>query len=82
VNLVWREQDSPIAPAELVPMVQSRIYHLAVRDFNGSYSAEHGVGPHNQAFFDAFTGPVRKAAGAALKATLDPEGMLGTVRLW
>jgi FAD/FMN-containing dehydrogenase len=82
VNLVWREQDSPIPAAQLVPLVQRRIYELAVLEFAGSYSAEHGVGPHNQAFFDAFTGAPQKAAGAALKARFDPGGMLGTVRLW
>ena len=82
LNLVWREQDSPVPAAELVPRVQRRIYDLAVLEHAGSYSAEHGVGPHNQAFFDAYTGPRQKAAGAALKACLDPGGMLGTVRLW
>jgi len=82
LNLVWREQDSPIPAAELVPMVQRRIYDIAVREFAGSYSAEHGVGPHNQASFDAYTSRAQKAAGAALKAAFDPAGMLGTVRLW
>jgi FAD/FMN-containing dehydrogenase len=82
LNLVWREQDSPIPAAELVPRVQRRIYDLAVLEFAGSYSAEHGVGPHNQASFDAYTGAPQKAAGAALKACFDPEDMLGTVRLW
>ncbi|MDR3670855.1 MAG: FAD-binding oxidoreductase [Holophaga sp.] len=82
LNLVWREQDSPIPAAQLVPQVQRRIYQIAVQDFAGSYSAEHGVGPHNQASFDAYTSPAQKAAGAALKARFDPDGMLGTVRLW
>jgi len=82
LNLVWREAEAPLPAEQLVPLVQRRIYDLAVREFAGSYSAEHGVGPHNQAFFDAYTGPARKAAGAALKAHFDPQGLLGTVRLW
>jgi FAD/FMN-containing dehydrogenase len=82
LNLVWREQDCPIPAAELVPLVQRRIYDLAVLGCNGSFSAEHGVGPHNQASFDAYTGAPQKAVGAALKAHFDPGGMLGTVRLW
>jgi len=82
LNLVWREADAPLPAERLVPLVQRRIYDLAVLEFNGSYSAEHGVGPHNQACFDAYTGKAQKAAGAALKACFDPDGMLGTVRLW
>ena len=82
LNLVWREQDSPIPAAELVPQVQRRVYEIAVKGFAGSYSAEHGVGPHNQASFDAYTSAAQKAAGAALKARFDRDGMLGTVRLW
>jgi FAD/FMN-containing dehydrogenase len=82
LNLVWREQDSPTPAKELVPQVQRRIYDIAVLEFAGSYSAEHGVGPHNQASFDAYTSAPQKAAGAALKSCFDPEGMLGTVRLW
>jgi len=82
LNLVWREADGALPADQLVPLVQRRIYDLAVLEFNGSYSAEHGVGPHNQAFFDDYTGKAQKAAGAALKTCFDPEGMLGTVRLW
>ena len=82
LNLVWREADAPFPGEDLVPLVQERIYRMAVEDFQGSYSAEHGVGPHNQAFFDAFTPAVVKAAGGALKAHFDPGGLLGTLRLW
>lgn len=82
LNLVWREADSPIPAAELVPQVQGRVYELAVRDFKGSYSAEHGVGPHNQHYWDLFTPSAVKAAGAALRAHLDPGGLLGITRLW
>jgi len=82
LNLVWREAEAPLPAERLVPLVQRRIYDLAVLEFQGSYSAEHGVGPHNQACFDAYTGAAQKSAGAALKAHFDPHGMLGTVRLW
>jgi len=82
LNLVWREGESPIPAEELVPMVQERVYAIAVRDFQGSYSAEHGVGPHNQHFFEEYTPAPVKAAAAALKTHFDPEGLLGTTRLW
>jgi FAD/FMN-containing dehydrogenase len=82
LNLVWREDDSPLPTEELVPLVQRKIYDLAVREFQGSYSAEHGVGPHNQGSFDLYTPAAVKAAGAALRAHLDPGGLLGVTRLW
>ncbi|MDR3682436.1 MAG: FAD-binding oxidoreductase [Geothrix sp.] len=81
LNLVWDETGAPVPTAELVPALQGRIYDLAVREYNGSYSAEHGVGPHNQRFYDAYTPePVRRLNGA-IKAHLDPERLLGTTRL-
>lgn len=82
LNLVWDEAAAPLPAGQLVPRVQRRIYDLAVLEFGGSFSAEHGVGPHNQAFFDLYAGPEQKAVGAVLKAHFDPGGMLGTVRLW
>jgi len=80
LNLVWDEALAPAA--ELVPRLQDRVYDLAVGRFQGSYSAEHGVGPHNQRFFDRFTDPSIKGLGALLKGHLDPKGLLGTTRLW
>lgn len=81
LNLVWNEVAAPKPAAELVPELQARIYDLAVKGFEGSYSAEHGVGPHNLRFYEAYTpAPVRALAGI-LKAHLDPQRILGTTRL-
>jgi FAD/FMN-containing dehydrogenase len=81
LNLVWTEADAPRTAEGLVPELQSRIYDLAVKDFEGSYSAEHGVGPHNQRFYEAYTpSPVRALSGA-IKAHLDPLRILGTTQL-
>jgi FAD/FMN-containing dehydrogenase len=81
LNLVWNEAESPRPTPVIVEELQSRIYELAVRGFDGSYSAEHGVGPHNQRFYDAYTPEPVKAVNQALKQRLDPEGLLGTTRL-
>jgi FAD/FMN-containing dehydrogenase len=81
LNLVWKEAESPRPTAELVEELQAKIYELAVRGFDGSYSAEHGVGPHNQRFYDAYTPAVVKAVNHALKAQLDPANLMGTTRL-
>jgi FAD/FMN-containing dehydrogenase len=81
LNLVWTEAESPRPTAEIVEELQTRIYELAVRGFDGSYSAEHGVGPHNQRFYDAYTPEPVKGVNHALKQRLDPKNLLGTTRL-
>jgi FAD/FMN-containing dehydrogenase len=81
LNLVWDESRAPVPTAELVPQLQARIYDLAVRGFGGSYSAEHGVGPHNQRFYDAYTPESLRRLNGAIKAHLDPSRILGTTRL-
>lgn len=81
LNLVWKESESPRPTAEIVEELQSRVYELAVRGFEGSYSAEHGVGPHNQRFYDAYTPEPVKGVNHALKQRLDPKNLLGTTRL-
>ncbi len=81
LNLVWNEATAPRPTAELVPELQTRIYDLAVRGFEGSFSAEHGVGPHNLRFYEAYTPQAVRTTSGALKAQLDPENRLGTTRL-
>ncbi len=81
LNLVWKEAESPRPAAVLVEELQARIYELAVRGFDGSYSAEHGVGPHNQRFYDTYTPEPVKGVNHALKQHLDPGNLLGTTRL-
>jgi len=61
--------------------LQARVYALCVQEFGGSYSAEHGVGPHNLDAYREFTPrPVRALCGA-LKDHFDPARRLGTVAL-
>ncbi len=81
LNLVWDEATAPVPSADLVPILQARIYELAVKGFEGSYSAEHGVGPHNQRFYDAYTPEALRRLSGALKTHLDPGRILGTTRL-
>lgn len=82
LNLVWRESEAPRPAPALVEELQPRIYDLAVREFDGSYSAEHCVGPHNQKFFDRYTPAPVKALAGLLKRHCDPAQLLGTTRLW
>lgn len=81
LNLVWDPSAAPKPEADFKAELQERVYRMAVEAFGGSFSAEHGIGPHNQAFYDAFTPPAVKAACALLKGHFDPARRLGTVRL-
>lgn len=81
LNLVWDEAAVGRPAAEVVAALQPRIYELAVRTYDGSYSAEHGVGPHNQRFYDLYTDPLVKQFAALLGDFCDPDHRLGTVRL-
>ncbi|HEX5053411.1 MAG TPA: FAD-binding oxidoreductase [Planctomycetota bacterium] len=81
LNLLWNDADAPGGSAALVATLQDRIYELAVRGFAGTYSAEHGVGPHNQKFYDRYADPTVKALCTVLGDFCDPGDRLGTVRL-
>lgn len=81
LNLVWNPEDAPRQTPALKRELQPRIYELAVGRFRGSFSAEHGIGPHNQLFYDRYTPDLVKSLCRTLKAQLDPSGLLGTVRL-
>ncbi len=81
LNLLWQEEEAPRTASELKQELQPRIYELAVTRFRGSFSAEHGIGPHNQLFYDRYTPELVKRLCRALKSELDPRGLLGTTRL-
>jgi FAD/FMN-containing dehydrogenase len=80
LNLLWQPADVADGDA-LVRTLQETIYDLAVREFEGSYSAEHGVGPHNQRFYERYTAPVVREVCAVIAGFCSPAGVMGTVRL-
>jgi FAD/FMN-containing dehydrogenase len=81
LNLVWSEAVVGKPAADVVAALQPRIYELAVHGYGGSYSAEHGVGPHNQRYYDLYTDPVVKQLCGLLGDFCDPGQLLATVRL-
>ncbi|HET7746835.1 MAG TPA: FAD-binding oxidoreductase [Vicinamibacteria bacterium] len=81
LNLVWTNEDAGRPAAELKAELQPLVYDLAVSRFRGSFSAEHGVGPHNQAFYDRYTPELVREVCRLLKDRLDPQRLLGTTRL-
>ena len=81
LNFIWKGDDAGRPAAEVKAELQPLLYELAVARFRGSFSAEHGVGPHNQAFYDRYTPELVRDVCRILKARLDPQGLLGTTRL-
>ena len=81
LNLLWQKATAPGDDQARARELQTLVYDVCVQEFGGSYSAEHGVGPHNQHFYDAYTPACVKRTCDALKAHFDPRRMLGTVRL-
>jgi len=81
LNLIWKKEEAGRPTAELKAELQPLIYDLAVQRFKGSYSAEHGIGPHNQAFYDRYTPALVRDVCRELKRLSDPQGLLGTTRL-
>jgi len=77
INLVFDPETMSLDPS----ILQQIVYDLCVDGFGGSYSAEHGVGPHNQGHYRRFTPPDVRDVCGALKRHFDPERRLGTVRL-
>lgn len=71
----------PGTGADAIARLRSKLYRAVVEEFDGSFSAEHGIGPYNQAFYQRFTDPPTRALAGALHAQLDPRGRLGNVRL-
>ncbi len=77
-NLVWPASAGPYDPAA-VRRMRELIYDRVVRQYGGSFSAEHGLGPHNASYYKRYAGAAERKVAADLKRLCDPKGILGTV---
>ncbi len=67
-----------LAPTgEALAALRTAVYDV-VDALGGSFSAEHGVGPRNEAWAGRYLPPEVDAVMAVLKARFDPFGVLGT----
>lgn len=79
-NIVW-PRDCGIPPnAEVIEEIRECVYRTLVQEFEGSFSAEHGIGPYNRAIYERFTAPEQVKIAGALQEVLSPDGRLGVVR--
>jgi len=79
-NLVWPNAQAASYDPALVAQVRDAIYALVVQGHGGSYSAEHGIGPHNIDYYRRYTPPAVLRWSGRLQAMLDPQGLGGSVR--
>ncbi|MDM0045032.1 FAD-binding oxidoreductase [Variovorax dokdonensis] len=77
LNLVVPAETAPEQIAEL----RDAIYDLTVLRFEGSYSAEHGIGPYNETYYRRYADPQTRQLATLLKSRFDPNGLLGNVDL-
>jgi len=80
-NLAWPDDAANRYDGDAVRVVRDQIYQFAVGDFGSSYSAEHGIGPHNVAWYRKFTAPAALGLSARLQGMLDPHRLCGVVDL-
>ena len=80
-NVIWRKDAAQAYDPAVVQQLRDAVYAMAVEDFGGSYSAEHGVGPHNIAYYHRFTPPLLQQWADGWRDRLDPQRLCGTVDL-
>lgn len=78
-NMAWPAHAGEPTEAALMD-IRSALYDLTVKQYGGSFSAEHGIGPYNQDFYDRYTPVHHMEVAGKLKAALDPLGLTGVVR--
>ena len=71
-NIVCRSSIS----AETKRAMQEAVYDVAVYEFGGTFSAEHGIGPHNAWAYRKYISLARKAEASEWKRLYDPNGIM------
>ena len=54
-NLVLDKSDARLKNPEFETELRTWVYDIVVKDYKGSFSAEHGIGPKNAAFYERYT---------------------------
>jgi FAD/FMN-containing dehydrogenase len=77
-NLVVTKDDPRLADPGFEARLRDWVFKVTVKEFDGSYSAEHAIGRKNQVFYDRYTPEAIRRLAAGLKAITSP-GPLGSV---
>lgn len=79
-NLAIAPAHQPQFPPERIEALRTALYDLVVHGYQGSFSAEHGIGPFNQQYYQRYTQPAQLALAAQLQPVFDPHCLLGNTR--
>jgi FAD/FMN-containing dehydrogenase len=82
-NMVWPNDVKSVSSAsqeQFIQEIREQIYDLVVLRYHGSFSAEHGIGPYNQTYYQRYTSTAQKRLSGQIQALLDPENRLGLCR--
>jgi FAD/FMN-containing dehydrogenase len=80
-NIVWPTDTQPAYDPAKVEAIRDLVYDTVVLRFGGSFSAEHGVGPYNVAYYKRYTSTEERIFAGRLKRLCDPKGILGNIQL-
>jgi FAD/FMN-containing dehydrogenase len=80
-NLVVARENDGSVDTEMVGRLRERVIVIAVEQYGGSFSAEHGLGRRNQHFYDRYTPERLKSMASLFKQATSPAPM-GTTRLY
>ncbi len=75
-NILWPRKLATKLTSSVSERIKSKVYTMLIEKFNGSYSAEHGIGPHNQIYYDRFTPSTEKLLAKELKERYDSKRIL------
>ncbi|MBI3229382.1 MAG: FAD-binding oxidoreductase [Burkholderiales bacterium] len=76
-NMIWPKDAEVAYDVAIVEAIRTLIYDLVVNGFQGSFSAEHGVGPYNLAYYQRYTSAPAQQLAGRLQTLLDPQRLLG-----
>lgn len=79
-NLVVPQEGAGAPDAAAVDKLRAAILDKVVLEFDGSYSAEHGIGPYNRAYYEKYTAPAVRRVSGAVEAAMMPDISCGNVR--
>jgi FAD/FMN-containing dehydrogenase len=78
-NVVW-PHSAPALGAQNREHLRHLVFDLAVNQFNGVFSAEHGIGPSLQDEYDRYTPRSIQELAKRIEHVLDPEHLCGLTR--
>jgi FAD/FMN-containing dehydrogenase len=78
-NIVWPDLAQPAYTEAGVHALRDGLYAMVVHGCGGSFSAEHGVGQHNLAYYRKYTSHTAMRIARGIRRLVDPDELCGTV---